>query len=468
MYSSQLSPELETPEVAADAPALNQPGPSYWIWIPFVWLFLVSTRSVSRWLTITAVDATTVDPDQFGSPWDRALLTLLMALGLCVLIARFKRTKEILRNNKWLVVLFLYMASSVIWSNFPDITMRRWFRSAGALMMVLVALTESDPLGSVRALLRRLYLVHIPLSIIAIKYFRNIGVAYTWNGLQEMWVGLAVHKNNLGQVATCSGLVSTWQVLQNWSRKKLSLDLVLLLLTLWVLEGSQTSHSSTAILAFLFSASVLLVLQFLKHRAYDAKRIILGTTLAIALLAPFAYIVLDYFDTLPAAMVLGATGRNATFSDRTYLWQDLLDNAAKRPVLGVGYGAFWVGPIGYALYPLPNWSLVTLTWRPGEGHNGYLDVYVQLGAVGVALVLLVIGSAIGGALDDIQHRFELGSLRLTLLLSILVNNVAESSLLDGTHSLWFLFLIAAVRIPAANPIPAETALADSAAADGWV
>ena len=71
------------------------------------------------------------------------------------------------------------------------------------------------------------------------------------------------------------------------------------------------------------------------------------------------------------------------------------------------------------------------------------------GVILSTLVLLVIGFALAGALDDLQHQFELGRLRLTLLVSILANNVTESSFLNGTHSLWFLFLLVAVNVPTA-------------------
>ncbi len=432
------APLAETPE-----PVVKQGKPSPWIWIPYIWLFIISTRSPSSWLS--GQIGTVVDPDLSGSPLDRALLILLIVLGLFVLGSRVKRTKAILGRNKWLVVLFIYMTLSIIWSNFPDISFRRCFRSMGTLVMVLVALTEHDHLGAVRALLRRLYLVHIPLSIAAIKYFRNIGVAYTWDGVEEMWVGLAVHKNNLGQVAMCSGLVSIWQILQNWTRKKLTLDLLLLVLTLWVLHGSKNSHSSTAIVGFSVGAAVLFGLQHIKRRAAQAKRIILSGTITLMLLAPFAHFVFETFDTTPVGLVLDATGRDTTLTGRTGLWTDLLNNAAKNPVLGVGFGAFWVGHIGYAMYPLDNWSRVTPGWRPGQGHNGFVDVYVDLGVIGVALVLLVIGFAFAGALDDLRNEFELGSLRLTLLVSIVMNNLTESSLLKGTHSLWFLFLLVAVN-----------------------
>ena len=450
MIDSTTTPVLAGEPARKLAPALRRTKPSPWIWIPYIWLFIISTRSLSSWLSGAAQDGTAVDPDLSGSPIDRALLILLLVLGLVVLGLRAERTKRILARNKWLLALFGYMMMSVLWSNFPQITFRRGFRSMGTLVMVLVALTDRHPLDAVRALLRRLYLVHIPLSILAIKYFRNIGVAYAWDGVEEMWRGLAVHKNNLGQVAMSSGLVSAWQIVHNWPKKILTLDLGLLILTLWVLRGSKNSHSSTAIIGFLVGSAVLLALRLVNRRATHAKRVVLVGTLAVVLLTPVVYFVCDAFDLTPVNVVVEATGRDMTFTGRTGLWEDVLNNAAKSPIVGVGFGAFWVGHIGYAMYPLENWTRVTPGWRPNQGHNGYVDVYIDLGVVGVTLVLVIIASAFGGALDDLQNDFELGSLRLALLVSIVLNNFTEASLLKGTHSLWFLFLLVAVNVPRAT------------------
>ena len=449
MTQSTLAPLHAAPPVETRSRRPVKPvTPSLWIWAPYIWLFIVSSRSLSSWLSLSGLNGMVVDPDLSGSPVDSALLTSLIVLGLFVLGSRAERTKRILARNKWLVVLFVYMTLSVIWSNFPAISFRRSVRSMGTLVMVLVVLTEHHPLGAIRALLRRLYLVYIPLSIIAIKYVRNIGVVYNWSGIEEMWVGLAVHKNNLGQVAMCSGLVSIWQILQNWSKKKLTLDLLLLVLTMWLLGGSKNSHSSTAIVGFAVGAAVLFGLQYVKKRVKQAKRIVLAVTMGFALLAPLVYLAFDAFDTTPVELVLEATNRDMTLTGRTGLWKDLLNNAAKSPVFGVGFGAFWVGRMGYDMYPLDNWSRVTPEWRPGEGHNGYIDVYVDLGIIGLVLMLVVICSAFIGALDDLQNEFELGRLRLALLVSVIMNNVTESSFLKGTHSLWFVFLLVAVNVPA--------------------
>ncbi len=122
--------------------------------MPFVWLFFVSTRSFSAWLSMAGQQGAAADPDLSGSPIDSALLTFLIALGLYVLYLRADQTIRILTRNKWILLLFLFMAASVIWSNFPAISLRRWFRSVGTLVMVLVVLTEHQPLEAMRTLLR--------------------------------------------------------------------------------------------------------------------------------------------------------------------------------------------------------------------------------------------------------------------------------------------------------------------------
>jgi len=444
--------------------------PSRWIWVSWVWLFFASTRTLDTWQAWDSV-RTAGDIELTGSLADQALVVLLIALGVYVLAVRAQRTRRILANNRWIVILFAYIVLSIVWSNFPGISIRKSARSVGTLVMVLVVLTEQNPLAAVRALLGRLYMVHIPLSVIAVKYVRNIGVMYNWNGSEEQWTGLTTDKNSLGQVAMCSGVFCVWQIFYVFSdstgswRNKLKRSLpyvVLLALTLYLLRGSKNSHSSTAILAFATCTLLLAGLQFLKKGIARSKRVILGLTVLLALTAPLIALGFEALDTTPSKLVVEATGRDMTLTGRTLLWTDVLDNAAKHPLFGVGVAAFWVGPVGYDLYPLPNWSRVTPEWRPEQGHNGYIDTYVELGGVGVLLLVIVIGVAIAGALSQLETNFQLGSIRLALLLLILMSNLTETSFLRGTHDLWFVFLLIAVNLPvrpgrarAAIPLPME-------------
>lgn len=378
----------------------------------------------------------------------------LMGIGICALGTRFAQTKRILGSNKWLVALFIYMALSITWSNFPAISFVRWVRIVGVLEMVVVVLTERYPFEAVRVFLRRLYLVHILLSATAIKYVRNIGVFYDWSGAGEDWIGLSTDKNSLGQVAMCSGIFWLWQICRDWRGPKqkgnvriLALDGALLIITLWILRGSKTSHSSTSIIGFIFCATILLALQLIKRRAAGAKRIIALVIIALLFVLPPIYLAFEAFGTTPLNTVVKATGRNMTFTDRNLIWADVL-NDVKDPMLGVGIGAFWVGSTGYTMYPMPNWSRKTPEWRPQEAHNGYVDTYAQLGIVGLILLFIVIGHAFAGALSDLEGNFGAGTLRLALLLGILLSNLSESSFLLGTHDLWLLFLLVCANVPA--------------------
>ena len=468
---------LSTAEVAPTAPSAKTEKPSKWLWVPLIWLFFVSTRELSVWMEWDRPVATNTDLG--GSPVDRVLMISLMVLGFYILHLRWNQTRRILANNKWIVALFLLSAASVIWSNFPGMTVRRFFRSAGNLEMVLVVLTERNPLEAVRVLLRRLYVLIIPLSAYAIKYMRNIGVAYDWSGVEEEWVGLSTDKNSLGQVAMLSGLFLFWDLLHDWSKRKvkrirrrLLLEVAVLAVSMWLLRGSKNVHSSTSIVGFLSCSAVLISLQFIKKRSRRAKRIILASAMATVLIAPIVSMVFDALNTTPVQLVLQATGRDMTLTDRNLIWTDVLNNAAKHPILGVGFGAYWVGPIGYDLYPMPNWSAKTPEWRPEEGHNGYIDVYAQLGLAGEIVLIGAIVSAFSGALSHLETDFQFGSMRLVLLLSIVINNATETSFLKGTHDLWFLFLLFAInlprpvkkavvkRIPAAWSDPGEPAEAD--------
>ena len=140
------------------------------------------------------------------------------------------------------------------------------------------------------------------------------------------------------------------------------------------------------------------------------------------------------------ALGVEASGRDTTLTGRTELWEDILTIASDHPILGVGYGSFWIGDLGNNLWERH-------IWKPGQGHNGYLDVYVELGIIGVFFLLLIIISSFRQIVWTLKSNFEYGRFRLVFLLVILLHNIAESSFLRGASNLWFIFLLVAINIP---------------------
>ena len=66
---------------------------------------------------------------------------------------------------------------SVLWSDFPDVAFKRWIKAIGDLAMVLVIVTDAEPIGT-RRLFSRPGFVLLPTSVLLIKYYANLGRGY--------------------------------------------------------------------------------------------------------------------------------------------------------------------------------------------------------------------------------------------------------------------------------------------------
>ena len=138
-----------------------RPGVSVASWIPTIWLLIIGSRSVGQWLNLSApVGAADAYVD--GSPVDRMVFFALMVSAIVILAyRRFALGRLIMQNKMW-VLFFLYCGLSVAWSDFPAVTFRRWFKSAGDPLMVFVLLTEARPALAIEVVLRRCAYVLLP------------------------------------------------------------------------------------------------------------------------------------------------------------------------------------------------------------------------------------------------------------------------------------------------------------------
>lgn len=410
-------------------------------WIPALWLLHSISKSLEYWIggglanpsaTIAAADYSYLG----GSPLDRRFLIFLMLAASIVLVSRRSRLGGILKSDKYLVWLFVYMAISVLWSDFRAVSIKRWFRAFGDLLVVLVLITEPEPFASIKKTLRDLVYITIPLSVVLIKYYRSIGVEYSYDGLMEMWVGVTSHKNDLGQLAAVSGIVLIHDLMDRSAHSRRLPNLLCLIMCLWILGGSISATSKTSLVMFFVGLGII-VSAGRTAAGWRNSSWLMQLSGAIACIPA---VLLLFSKVSLVRKVIAMFGREGTLTGRTDLWEVLMGIASKSRFLGRGYGSFWIGNLGHDL-----WSM--FAWNPGQGHNGYLDVYLELGLAGAVLL----GGTILVAYRHIRNHLAVyytdGILRLTLLTMVLLNNGSESSLLRGNVFLWTVFLALIVRYP---------------------
>jgi hypothetical protein len=77
------------------------------LWIPLIWFLIITIRAVSEWLNLFGLHMGAV-PLEEGSPFEAFIYCALIAAGACVLKKRQIQLLEIIRNNQWLTVFFVY------------------------------------------------------------------------------------------------------------------------------------------------------------------------------------------------------------------------------------------------------------------------------------------------------------------------------------------------------------------------
>lgn len=405
--------------------------------IPLLWMIIISSRSVSQWFSAgTLVDDFGIDLIEQGNPLDRIIYSVLMLGGIAILIKRAQLLKGTMRANRWLFALFLYSMVSIGWSDLPYVSLKRWVKDIGTVVMVLVILTEPEPFESFKALVRVTTYLLVPLSVLFIKYFPQWGRSYSpWTG-EIMYIGVGTGKNNLGAMCLISGLVLFLTLVEEWRTKRQSSSFQqralyllygLMILYLIILTNSRTSQACLA-------ASVLIILAF----PFVAAKVSRLGFLLITLLSMSGFLFIAFPDVVRSCVAL--LGRDMTLTGRTDMWNALLTMAVD-PILGAGYQNFWSAEKMTALWQKG--------FQPKQAHNGYLEVYLNLGVVGLALVTVMLYTVYRRLVgwtrvreETRDRKFE--SFGIAFFAIFLFYNITEASIL-AMSPLWFVFLFVAMR-----------------------
>jgi exopolysaccharide production protein ExoQ len=411
----------------------EKPNVSGALWLPLLWFVIGCSRGFSAWLNIFGLQVSGAASVEEGSPLDACCYLAMAIAGFCVLCKRQVSLSEIVRNNGWLIVFFLYCFISIAWSDFPFITFKRWIKIFGHPIMALIVLTEPDPQEALTRLMKRCAYVVVPVSILWIKFYPRLGrTTESWSGLQ-MTNGIGVGKNSLGADCLILGYFFFWYLLQtwktersNWRRKELWLIAGFLIGILYLLR---LSHSATSSLCLFLG---VLVVMFVGIRSRNKNFV--GTYLLLV----FLLIVAVELTSGISGHLSEALGRGSSMSGRTLLWGRLLEMHTN-PIVGVGFASFWLGERPQQLEGL-------FYFIPNEAHNGYLETYLALGSIGVFLVIGFLVVTFRKIRLELFRNFEWGRYRLGVFAAVVVYNWTEAAF--GTYSpVWFAFYLIAIDYP---------------------
>lgn len=332
----------------------------------------------------------------------------------CAISIRPLHNPERLNSVPWPLLLVLgWCWLSMIWAIDPGIALRRLILASVIIWSVFTLIRQ---LGYERTLtmIRILLAVALVANFIALAMAPDLAV-HQINDPEDTslvgdWRGIMGHKNIAGLTSALTVLFFIFDA-QKIPRP---IQLSVVVAAGIFLVGS---HSRTSIA--LCVGALLLGFIFSRYkRRYRGAAIILVVFIGIV----GAWVQSVYSDPL-----LRTLNDPTAFTGRTQIWQALYQYHLHHRWFGSGYGSFWnIGDRSPILSYGQDWVRTV-----AQGHNGFLDLLVQVGIPG--LVLTLVATLVWPLIQVLNARSTeggRGALILATLLFCIAHNGSESSLMD--------------------------------------
>jgi O-antigen ligase len=403
----------------------QNPSSSWALWIPTVWILKIQTLDLAYWIGKG-------DAEQgSGSPYERSFLIFLLCLGLIIIYKRRLDWYKALKNNTWLAALIGYMFLSIFWSDIPFTSFKRWTRELIAVIMALVILSEADPRKALESLLRRSIYILIPLSLLLVVFFPEVG---TSSSDMVSWNGLTGGKNELGRLCFISIFFLVWTLVRSRqgrdapvTRQQTWIDVAILGIALYLMKGPGMAKalSLTSIITLVLGLGTFFGLLWMQK----LKRVIGIKTLKVVIAA---CIVLGTASVFVGGLVVGESvittvGREETLTGRSEIWAKFLPHAMSEPFIGHGIGGFWTDE-------------VVNRYFLNQAHSGYLDILLDYGFVGLLFFSLFLLSSCQKAHRELSHDYNWGSCWICFLVMSATYSVSEATIDSFTSDLTAILL----------------------------
>jgi exopolysaccharide production protein ExoQ len=344
------------------------------------------------------------------------IFLVIYTIAFCLIILRWKKVVPVILKGRFIWLLVLLAIASIFWSYSPDLTRTRVIALMGTMMFSLYFASRYSLKEQLKLLGWTFGIVVVTSIIFAIvlpRYGQMGGVHL------GAWRGIYNHKNVLGKNMVPSVIVFLLLALKPqkkqwffWSLLAASVMLILL------------SKASSPLVNLLILMSIFLVLHVLRWNYIVMVPALIGTS--------SVGVIFYSLLTTNAEQIAGSFGKNLTLTGRTNFWPLMLDKIGEQPWLGYGFGAFWQGLDGPSAYV---WN--ASTFKAPNGHNGYLDLCLELGLVGFSIYAIEFITSFHKALAYIRLvKTPDAFWPILLFCYIILSNLTESSLVLQNNFLW--------------------------------
>ncbi|MCG7851182.1 MAG: O-antigen ligase family protein [Methanosarcinaceae archaeon] len=401
---------------------------SYALWIPLVWLVSQTTRIIEILFPLSGFSGVSgvpsIEGSSGGNPISRMISISLILLGIVVIFKRKSTFSALVRANRGIFILYAYVLLTIVWSDYPEVSLKRYIRICGSLLIAIIVASEEDHHKALEHVFRRYVVICLTLSLFFIKTDRSIGYVIGVHG-EHFMAGIASHKNELGVLCMVSLVFLFWRTIRLLPSVNY-LDGILILINTYILIRAR---STTALVLALLGMALILGMKMARG---SLRNIVILVIILVLATLPILIITMNSPGSVISGAFFSAVSKDATLSGRTTMWNDLIRLGKKDIIQGSGYENYWIR------HYKEIWAV--WTFLPTNAHNGFVEVLLNLGLLGLAIVIVIILRLLFllGSGDCLSQPS--GHWYFVFLIMFIISNFTEASLIMLTLG-WSLFLI---------------------------
>jgi exopolysaccharide production protein ExoQ len=355
-----------------------------------------------------------------GSPATQVIWAFVFLVVFFLAISMYREILLLARANKSLCFLVLLAIISAAWSQDSAGTLRQSL----ALLATTLFGIEIALLYSIRKQLRLICIVlgSVILLSILVQIFLP-GLLPQAGSDASVWQGAFAQKNTLGRIVVLGA--AAFLCRPRYSRRD-----TLLVAMLMIIAGAVIflAHSASSLVELIALAVIFRSVGVLRWRP---SKLIITTFLILLITTPMLFLALNNFSAVTTAV-----GRDATLTGRTELWRLATQSIRSRPILGYGYGVFWDASSQEAAR-----IRSVIQWDAPSAHNGYMDLLLGVGLVGLLLYVVAYVVAVRRAFILFRNDPENDTVwPLVLLAEILLCQLTEATIVSPHSIYWTLYV----------------------------
>jgi len=355
-----------------------------------------------------------------SNPVNQIVFSLLFMTSFLAILASRDELKKLLKKEKFLPAFILWCLLSIAWSDFKWVSFKRLFQVSTTISICAAFLLNIKRPRDILHYLRPILYLYLSLSMASVLL-----ISGAMDVSSGSWRGLATSKNHFGQ-ACLIGIIFLFSSIRYAVPKRFWLDTMMMILALIMLFGSQSMTAMVTFMVIVLLAVVLRIDGHFKSHGF--------ANLFLIFIAPITVLGFLYIHLLHPGLISNifeCLGKDPTFTGRTDLWNVILAEVEKHPVIGAGFQGFWV---------INNPELIKLyerfVWIPLQAHMGYLDLLNETGMIGLSIFVFMV-------LNYFRIYFTQGSSWTQyFLVAVLILNLQESTLFRPNIITGVFFILA--------------------------